>query len=337
MRRKRIRLIVLLVLVALVVGFFMGPKPDYPPIDPKISATDLRLEDLTAYVAGKDKDVDLLKPGNESRLIWANDTLQQATEYCIVFLHGFSACPEAGNPVVVEMAKRYGCNLYMPLLEGHGRDTKESFIDLSPADLVNSTKEALAVGKLLGKKTIVVGSSTGSTLGIYLAAHNPEYVHAMLNYSPNIELADASSNLLLYPWGKQIVRMVIGDYRTIQEWSGGPQAGFWTTTYRVEGLLALKHLVAGTMTEETFSKIQQPSFTAYYYKDEEHMDKTISIPAAKEFHAQIATSDGQKEIHALPNIGAHAMLNRFQPKDLTALKQKTWAFFESVLGMSPVQ
>ena len=337
MRRKRRRIILLVALVALVAGFFLGPKPDYPPLDPVVKASGMGIGELDAYVAGKDKDVDQLRPDNESRLIWANDTLREATPYSIVFLHGFSACPEAGNPVVVEIAKRYGCNLYMPLLADHGRGTKESFIDLTPADLVNSAKEALAIGKLLGKKTIVVGSSTGSTLAIYLAAHNPEYVHAMLNYSPNVELADGSSEMLLWPWGKQIVRMVIGDYRTIQEWSGGPQAAYWTTTYRVEGLLALKHLVSGTMTAETFSKIKQPSFTAYYYKDDENCDKTISIPAAKDFHAQITTPDAQKQIHALPNVGAHAMLNRFQPKDLTALYQKTWSFCEDVLGLRPVE
>lgn len=337
MRRKRRRLALLLILVGLVVAFLLGPKPDYPDIDPKINPTELQIGDVESYLLEKDQQVDQLRPGNGSRLIWANDSLQAPTEYCMVFLHGFSACPAAGDPVVIDMAKRYGCNLYMPLLAGHGRDTKESFLTLTPAELINSAKEALALGKLLGRKTIVVGSSTGCTLGAYLAAHNPEYVHALLNYSPNIELADGKSALLLLPWGLQMAKMVIGDYRTIQEWSGGPQANYWTTTYRTEGVLALKYLVSETMTEETFEKIEQPVFSAYYYKDEENRDKTVSIPAIKDFHAGISTPAASKQLHALPEIGAHAMLNKFQPKDLTELRNRTWAFCEQVLGLTPVE
>lgn len=336
-RRKKILSAFGIIILGLVVGFVLGPKPHYPSYTPTIQPIDLKINDLDTYVRDRDKGVDQLKPGNQSQLIWASDSLHAQTEFAMVFLHGFSASPEAGNPVVIKMARRYGCNLYMPLLAGHGRDTKESFAELSPADLIESGKEALAIGKILGRKTIVVGSSTGSTLALYLAAYNPDHVHALLNYSPNIDLADGSSALLAYPWGLQLARAILGRYRTIQEWSGGPQADYWTTTYRVEGLIALRVLLNETMTNETFGKVKQPIFTAYYYKDEENRDQTISIPAIKQFYEQIATPAEQQRLVALPDVGAHAMLNKFQPKDLDELYRQTWAFCEEVLGLQAVE
>ena len=42
-------------------------------------------------------------------------------------------------------------NLYMHLLEGHGKDDIESFATTTPAQLVNSALEAIAIGKKIGR------------------------------------------------------------------------------------------------------------------------------------------------------------------------------------------
>jgi hypothetical protein len=40
-----------------------------------------------------------IKPDNEARVIWANDSLKNKTEYALVYLHGFTASQGEGDPV----------------------------------------------------------------------------------------------------------------------------------------------------------------------------------------------------------------------------------------------
>ena len=123
-----------------------------------------------------------------------------------MYLHGFSASPMEGDPLHRELAERYGANLYLPLLSGHGLDNPESFKDLMPRDLIMSARRAITIGTALGKKVILMSCSTGSTVGTYVASYNPDLIHAHLMYSPNIDLKDKKSRLIVNPWGLQMAR-----------------------------------------------------------------------------------------------------------------------------------
>ncbi|MDZ7648638.1 MAG: alpha/beta fold hydrolase [Cytophagales bacterium] len=57
-------------------------------------------------------------------------------------------------------------------------------------------KQALAIGKQLGNKVILVSTSTGGTLALILAAEYPDDVHALINMSPNIAINDPAAFLL---------------------------------------------------------------------------------------------------------------------------------------------
>src|SRR6185369_7479021 len=70
-----------------------------------------------------------LKPNNEARIVWLNDSLKQKTDYAIVYLHGFGASQEEGNPVHTSFAKKFGCNLYLSRLAEHGIDTTEPLLN----------------------------------------------------------------------------------------------------------------------------------------------------------------------------------------------------------------
>ena len=43
----------------------------------------------------------------------SNDSLKEKTEYAVVYLHGFSASQEEGDPVHYDFAKKFGCNLFL--------------------------------------------------------------------------------------------------------------------------------------------------------------------------------------------------------------------------------
>ena len=101
-----------ILLLLLIVLYFLGPQPASPkyaidlPVIPGDPAT------LDKYI--KDHEaLHKLKPENEARIMWLNDSLKEKTEYAVVYLHGFSASQEEGDPVHYDFAKKFGCNLYL--------------------------------------------------------------------------------------------------------------------------------------------------------------------------------------------------------------------------------
>jgi esterase/lipase len=323
----------LFLITFLVIVFILGPKPSYPAFDAVLPEMDLTIEQLEDYVQQKEADLPNLRQGNESQLIWA-DSIRK-TPYAVVYLHGFSASPEEGNPIHREFAKRYGCNLYMPLLAGHGIDDIESFKDLTPKDLIDSAKEALAIGQLLGEKVILMSCSTGGTLSTYLAAHHPDQVHTLILYSPNINLFSPNAKILKWPWGLQLARMVErGKYRSFA--LDEPANNYWTTQYRIEGVIALKHLIDATQTPATWEKITQPLFLGYYYKNEQEQDKVVSVKAMKKMFSKVATPENQKMEVAFAEAATHAITSEFQSKEIDHILEKTYTFAESIPGLSPL-
>lgn len=272
-----------------------------------------------------------LKNNNEARTIWA-DSVGKQTEYSIVYLHGFSASPMEADPIHRNIAASYGCNLYMARLKGHGTNNADAFEKLSPKDLVQSAKEAVAIGKKIGKKVILMSCSTGGTLALYLSANDPEIIANIL-FSPNIALADPNSALLTGPWGLQLARLFIGGkYR---EWKpeNDSVAQYWTTKYRVEGIIALKQLLNMTMNDEIFSKVKQPVFMAYYYKNEKEQDQTVSVAAMLSMFEKLGTPADKKVKKAFPDAGVHVICSKWQSKDLKNLESSVMAFMEKTLGI----
>jgi len=313
--------------------YLLGPKVKCPPLETSLPNLNLKLSELDAYVTQQEDKVTDLRPNNEARIIWAKDSIAK-TEYSIVYLHGFSAGPLESDPVVFDLAKNFGFNLYLARLADHGRKSKESFMDISPKDWLDSAKEAIAIGKILGNKVIVMSCSTGSTLSTYLAAENPASTDAMIMYSPNFALHDANSKLLAKPWGMQLARKIFkGNYRSINMEEGAKP--FWTTTYRLEGLVNVVALLNKTMNPKTYQKINQPYLLAYYFKDETHCDKIISVPTIQSFHEQTKTPENEKWNIPLPNVNSHVIANKHQSKDWQSVYKITEKFIIEVLKVQP--
>ncbi len=72
----------------------------------------------------------------------------------------------------------------------HGIDTTEQLLYFTPDRWWKSSKEALAIGKALGDKVIIMSTSTGGTMGLLLAADYPKDIFALINMSPNIAIND---------------------------------------------------------------------------------------------------------------------------------------------------
>lgn len=331
--RKRLLYIGIPILV-LVIVYFSGPKPPEPKFDKTFSPILAEPAPLEAFIAAKER-MHNLKPNNEARIVWADST-KNKTEYAVVYLHGFSASQMEGDPVHRMFAKEFGANLYLARLADHGIDTTETLMNFTADRFWNSAKEALAIGKAIGDKVILVTCSTGGTVALKLAADYPNDVFAMINLSPNIALRDPAAFLLNDHWGLQIARTVLGSkYR---EWIPDPErAKYWNSKYRIEALTELEQLVETTMNEETFKRVKQPCLTLYYYKDEEHQDSEVSVTAMLEMQKQLDTPDNLKEAIAMPNAGAHVLGSSLTSKDLDGVYAAMIKFAVEKIGMKPVQ
>jgi pimeloyl-ACP methyl ester carboxylesterase len=312
----------------------VGPKPATPQFDLAMPEVRSDAAGLIQYIKAGEA-AHQLKPNNEARIIW-KDTTRQKTEYAVVYLHGFSASQMEGDPVHRRFAEAFGCNLYLSRLSDHGVDTTESLLLMTADRLWESARKALAIGNQLGNKVIVISTSTGGTLALKLAAEYPEDVFALINLSPNIALRSGSAFLLNGPWGLQIARQVLGGNYNITG-KDSVHGRYWNQKYRIESLTQLEELVEDTMTPETFERVKQPSLTMYYYKDEEHQDNQVSVPAILEMHKQLGTPEGEKRLVNFPNAGAHVLGSSLTSKDVEGVYAEMEKFATEVLYMQKVR
>lgn len=320
-------------IVLLVAVYFLGPTPDKPKWDKAIVTVPVEPTELENYVATQESK-HTLKPDNEARIIWADST-RKKTKYSVVYLHGFSASQKEGDPVHLQFAKEFGCNLYLARLADHGVDTTEQLLYFTGDRWWQSSKEALAIGKALGEHVILMSTSTGGTMAIMLAAEYPQDVYAMINMSPNIAVNDPSAWLLNNPWGLQIARKVLGsDYQNISYDSS--RQIYWNAKYRLESLVQMEEMLEDKMIKSTFERVTCPSLTLYYYKNEEEQDKTVKVSAMLEMNKQLGTPDSLKAAVAIPNAGFHVMGSYLVSKDLETVSAEAKKFAIEKLGMKPV-
>lgn len=325
----------LIVISILVILYYLGPRPATPRYDPLLPVVPQQPTALDQYVTVKEGH-HKLKPDNEARIVWF-DSLHQKTPYSVVYLHGFSASQEEGDPVHRDFAKRYGCNMYLSRLDGHGLDTSEPLLTMTATGLWRDAKEALSIGKALGEKVILVTCSTGSTLGLKLAATYPNDIFAVINMSPNIAINDDLAFLANNPWGLQLARLVShGKYR--QSTTDNPEEDkYWYKKYRLEAIVELQNLLETTMEPSVFWAIKQPVLNLYYFKDEQHQDPTVRVSAILDMQEQLGTPPELKEAIAIPNAGAHVIGCYLTGKDIPAVEKAIGSFAEKKLGLHPVK
>lgn len=318
----------------LLILFFIGPKVEKPSLNGEVDVKrhTFSLQELDYEIIASENQVKYLKTDNESRILWANPDSLYRTEYVLLYLHGFSASPKEAYPINYDFGKHYGLNTYIPRLYGHGLNSPENLIDMTPDKLITSAKEALTIARQLGDKIIIMSTSTGGTLSLLLAAEN-EDIAAQILYSPNIEIKDNSSKILTYPWGLNLGKMIAGEMISYDD--EAEERKYWQSDYRIEGVAYLQSLVENTMNKKLFSKITQPLFLGYYYKNETENDPTVKVSAMLEMFDQINTPKELKRAHAFPNVGVHPLASGLKSKNIEAVRNETYKFAEEILKLTP--
>lgn len=322
----------------IVVGFlslaaliyFIGPTPNTPKYSLELPTVPTAFDELEEYIAHKESLVKLRKD-NEAKIIWNYDSIKRQTEYVFLYIHGFSASHGEGNPVHVNVASHFNCNLYLARITGHGQDTIDALWNYTPESAWESAKEALVIAQQLGQKVIIVSTSTGGTLAIKLAAEYPNLVHALINLSPNIRIKDPLARIMNDPWGLQILRMVNSGNHRIVKHKEEEAPLYWDTIYQVGALVALEELMETTMLPEVFNKVTCPVLTLYYYKDVNHQDDIVDVSVIPGVHEQFSTPLGQNIYTPLSTQGDHVIGSSIKSKDYIAVQNEIIAFCEQVL------
>ncbi len=328
---KRFVRFLLILAVILLIVCLLGPKPDSPVLDNTLTPVDVRLDQLDNYIKEKEQNLQV-KPENESKIIWENDSLKAKTEYVLLYLHGFSASGYEGYPTHVNFARHFHANAYIPRLASHGLDVSEPLLDMTPDRLYESAKEALQIARLLGEKVIIMSTSTGGTLSLKLAAEFPGQIACLLLLSPNIRINNPSAFLLSGPWGLQIARTFFdGKYRQVNEDLKAEECRYWNCFYRLEATVYLQQLIDATMNEKLFKRVDTPVFLAYYYQDKDHQDGTVRVDAMLEMYDQLGTPGSLKRKQAF-NAGTHVIGCELFSKTQPEVEQACIRFVEEVVS-----
>jgi len=268
----------LAVILALITGaYLLGPQVE---VDEAVKTPELP-KNLNSYLWVTESQY-ALRPGTEKKIVWSNPRAPQITPYSVVYLHGFSASRQEIDPFCEQLVFELRANLFLTRLAGHGRDA-EAMAEPEVKDWLQDALEAYAIGERLGRKVIVVGTSTGATLALWLALREEaKNLQALVLLSPNFSPRNKLAGLTAGPWGDQIMRLFVGTHREFMPESPEHARG-WTTRYRSEAIPTLMGLVK-LVERLKLEKLTTPTFMAYSPND-----KVVDVSRIEQRFAELGT------------------------------------------------
>ncbi|MBP6386922.1 MAG: alpha/beta hydrolase [Pseudarcicella sp.] len=321
----------LIIIAGAWIGYLLGPKPSPPKAEALKEAIPVDLLALENQINIKEKNINGIRPDNEARIIWADSTKKQKTKIAFVYIHGFSASQEEGDPLHTNIAKKYKANLYLARLAGHGINLGDSTMkNVTSDDFIQSAEEALAIGKKLGDEVVILATSFGGALSLYLASKHPE-IKAMAIYSPCIRIADSNAELLDNHWGLALARIVNGsEIRDFKPYNS-KHADYWCTHYHLNAVIAMQNILTNLIQKETFQKVKCPLFLGYWYKNEAIQDNVVSVAAMLEMFEQLGTPADKKQKMAFPEADNHVIGSYVLSKDYQNVEKQTDLFLSNIL------
>ncbi|MFN4157480.1 MAG: alpha/beta hydrolase [Gemmobacter sp.] len=199
-------------------------------------------QDLDGWLASRERVISDITPGAQKQIVWAGAPGAR-TPLAVIYIHGFSATLQEVRPLPDEVARGLGANLYFSRLAGHGR-TGQALAEARPEDWMIDMAEALAIGRRIGERVLVIGTSTGATLAS-IALVDPagaEGVAGAVLISPNFRLASAAGAILDLPLARHWAPLVAGAERSFVPQSA-EHARWWTTRYPTVALFPMATLM----------------------------------------------------------------------------------------------
>ena len=266
---------------------------------------------LEQYIEEHEQQKAPLKQGAEARIVWNNKHKKNKTPFSIVYLHGFRGSRSEGAPVHTKIAKSFGCNLYLSRLHGHGLIRAQKFDDLTPSNLIQSAIDAYKVGQKIGENVILMGTSTGGALALYLAGSSSLSlsIAGLVLYSPLVHIYGKYAPLLESTFGRVLLRLIPG--RKYQLHGKKPfssdQRHIWYHTCQLNGALALGKFVQKKIGPSLFQNVRCPAFIGYYYKNCREHDRMVSTAAIRKMADELGTDSSKIKLKNFPHANTHVI------------------------------
>ena len=242
-------------------------------------------ESLDEWIAGSEASVQKLSPiiaGTEKHIAWFDPDVRGVTDTAVLYIHGFSASRGEIAPVPERVARKLGANLFETRLAGHGiRDTP--LVDVKAEDWLEDAAEALAIGNRIGRRVVIIATSTGATLTLAMAGRaEMDNVDAIVMISPNFALPDPAAEILTWPGGPQFAQLTVG---TMRSWTpqNELQARYWSTTYPTLALVEMMRLVKYTRGRLPIDL--RADLLTLYSPDDAVVSADATIAALENIHA----------------------------------------------------
>lgn len=275
---------VLAVLAVLALMWIFGP---YEPVDLRADFDASQLDKgVGTYLTWREAQVTGITDGIQKQVIWAGVPEEQ-TEWSVLYIHGFSATAQEIRPVPDDVAQALGANLVLTRLQGHGRGS-EAMADGTVAGWMADTAEALAVARKVGKRVLVLSTSTGGTLVSAAAIDSAlmQGVAGAVMISPNYAINNPAAPLLTLPAARYWMPAVAGQRRSFEPLNAA-QETYWTTEYASVAVLPMAALVKA-VAKADLSEANVPAL--FIFSDE---DRVVDPQAT---HAALARWGGQVDV-----------------------------------------
>lgn len=263
-----------LVVLGAVVLLILAPTSSAPRLRERAPSLPA---DLDAYLQAREQALPDLVAGTEARILWAGDRGTE-TDLSIVYLHGFSATAQEVRPLPDAVAAALGANLFLARLAGHGR-SGAALAEASAEDWLDDLAEALAIGRRIGRRVVLIGSSTGGSLAL-IAATDPELserLAGLVLLSPNLGLPSRFAGLLAWPGAAAWVPWLLGEERGFTPGSEA-HARFWTERYPTRALVSLATLLTEVRAIDPATAVVPALFL--YSESDRVIDPALIPPVA---------------------------------------------------------
>lgn len=274
--------------------------------------------DVDAYITQREAQFSDIRPGDGKRILWAG-AAGVKTPLAVVYIHGFSAGPAELRPVPEEVAKALGANLFFTRLAGHGRDGA-AMAQASAEDWLFDMAEAMAIGRRLGDRVIVIGTSTGGTLAA-LAASDPQLNAGLAGtvlISPNFGIHAPAQWILDAPFVESWGAAVAGETRAFTPLND-EQARHWTTEYPTAALYPMARLIRAALAAD-YGQVRTPALFLYSPADQVvDPARTQPVIAAWGGAKQVETREMQGDDDPYAHVIAGDILSPGQTEEVITL------------------
>lgn len=262
----------MLVLLVLSIAYLIGPRISTAvTIEAPVAASEIPIGELDDFLARTEsrfaKD---LVDDTAKRIFWHDGKAGSRTPIAVVFLHGFGGSHPTLKPLPQEVAGKLEANLFCTRYAGHGRKDENQFgAPLAEATLqqwVDDTREALAIGRTLGERVVVIANSTSAPMMSWLTGEG-ESPDVLVLMSPNFGLKKQASELVMGPWGKQIRWLIEDEIHTATSITKDRHRELATREYPSRAHLTLIAAIK-LGRESRFDQIEAPALCLYSELDQ---------------------------------------------------------------------